>query len=306
MNQPRKPPRRRVDGVLLLDKPAGLTSNAALQKAKWLFNAAKAGHTGTLDPMATGLLPLCFGEATKFAAQLLTADKCYAAVLRLGVRTDTADAEGRVLETRPVPALTQQQIEAVLARFRGRIHQVPPMHSALKHQGRPLYDYARAGVEIERQEREVTIRSLTLRGFEADSLAFDVDCSKGTYIRVLAEDIGAALGCGAHLTALRRTRIGSLHLAEAITPAALEALPLDARDALLRPVDALLAALPRLDLDEAATRRFIQGQTVSMLTPEPSAAATARVYAADGRFLGLGRHEAGLLAPARLVAGGAE
>ena len=195
MNKPRKPPRRRIDGVLLLDKPAGMTSNAALQKAKWLLNAAKAGHTGTLDPMATGLLPICFGEATKFAGELLGADKCYAATVRLGVRTDTADAEGRVLETHPV-SVTREQVEAVLARFRGDIQQVPPMHSALKRDGRPLYEYARKGIELERAPRAVSIYALNMCNFDADQVNFEVDCSKGTYVRTLAQDIGDALGCG--------------------------------------------------------------------------------------------------------------
>lgn len=300
MNQPRKLPRRRVDGVLLLDKPAGMTSNAALQKARWLLNAAKAGHTGTLDPMATGLLPLCFGEATKFAGELLAADKHYATTLRLGVRTDTADAEGRVLETRPV-TVARQQVEAVLARFRGSIQQVPPMHSALKRDGRPLYEYARQGIEIERNPREVTIYSLDLCELAGDDIKLEVTCSKGTYIRTLGQDIGEAIGCGAHLTALRRTRIGSLSLDDALTLEMLEALPPEAREGLLQPVDALLSSLPRLDLDEAATRRFGHGQAVVSGRRMPPG--HWRVYSTDGRFLGLGRSEADdLLAPVRLVA----
>lgn len=304
MNQPRKPPRRRVDGVLLLDKPAGMTSNAALQKARRLLNAAKAGHTGTLDPMATGLLPLCFGEATKFAGELLAADKAYAATLRLGVRTDTADAEGQVLETRPV-AVTYEQAEAVLGRFRGDILQVPPMHSALKRDGRPLYEYARKGIEVERRPREVSIFSLVVRYFKGDRLEFDVDCSKGTYVRSLAQDIGEALGCGAHLIALRRTRIGRLRLDEAVTLEALEALLPEARDDLLQPADALLAGLPQLVLDEAAARRFSHGQPVR--GPAGVSAGRLRVYADDGRFFGLGTLTPdGLVTPARLVTAGIE
>lgn len=300
MNKPRKPPRRRVDGVLLLDKPPGMTSNAALQKAKWLLNAAKAGHTGTLDPMATGLLPLCFGEATKFAGELLTADKRYAATLRLGVRTDTADAEGQVLETRPV-RVTREQVEAVLARFRGDIQQVPPMHSALKRDGRPLYEYARKGIELERVPRPVTIYELVLCEFDGDRVRFDVDCSKGTYVRTLAQDIGEALGCGAHLTALRRTRIGGLSLEDAVTLESLEALPPESRATLLRPADALLTSLPRLELDEAAMQRFSHGQAVRAGHGQP--AGSWRVYAASGRFLGLGRSVADeFVAPVRLVA----
>lgn len=300
MNRPQRPPRRRIDGVLLLDKPAGMTSNAALQKAKWLLNAAKAGHTGTLDPMATGLLPLCFGEATKFAGELLAADKRYAATVRLGVRTDTADAEGQVLETRPV-AVTREQVEAVLARFRGDILQVPPMHSALKRDGRPLYEYARKGIELERAPRTVKIHTLDLRLFDGDRIEFDVDCSKGTYIRTLAQDIGEALGCGGYLTALRRTRIGSLQLEETFTLDALEALSPAAREALLQPADALLATLPRLDLNEDAAQRFGHGQTVP--AGQGPVAGKLRVYAADGCFLGLGRATPdGQLAPARLLA----
>ena len=300
MNHPRKPPRRRVDGVLLLDKPAGMTSNAALQKAKWLLNAAKAGHTGTLDPMATGLLPLCFGEATKFAGELLAADKRYAATVRLGVRTDTADAEGRVLEIRPA-AVTREQVEAVLARFRGEILQVPPMHSALKRDGRPLYEYARMGIVLERDQRPVTIYSLDLVEFEGDCIKFDVDCSKGTYVRTLAQDIGEALGCGGHLTALRRTRIGSLRLDAAVTLDVLEALPAEDRDALLQPADALLASLQRIELDGDAALHFGHGQAVP--AGQAAVASQSRVYAADGRFLGLGRVTAdGLVMPVRLVA----
>jgi tRNA pseudouridine55 synthase len=300
MNRPSKPPRRRIDGVLLLDKPPGMTSNAALQKAKRLLNAAKAGHTGTLDPMATGLLPICFGEATKFAGELLAADKRYAATVRLGVRTDTADAEGRITQTRPV-AVTREQVEAALARFRGDILQVPPMHSALKRDGKPLYEYARQGIELERTPRTVSVHALDLRAFAEDRLEFDVSCSKGTYIRTLAQDIGEVLGCGGHLTALRRTRIGNLDLESAITLDALEALPAESRHALLQPADALLAGLPMLGLDEAAAQRFSHGQAVP--AGEGSPAGQWRVYAADGRFLGLGRTDLdGRVAPVRLVA----
>lgn len=300
MNKPHKPSRRRIDGVLLLDKPSGITSNAALQKAKWLLNAAKAGHTGTLDPMATGLLPICFGEATKFAGELLGADKRYAATIRLGIRTDTADAEGQVLETRPV-AVRREQVEAVLDRFRGDIQQVPPMHSALKRDGRPLYEYARKGIELERTPRAVTIFALNLCVLDGDRIELNVDCSKGTYVRTLAQDIGEALGCGGHLTALRRTRIGNLHLEDAVTLEALEALPPESRAGLLRPADALLAVLPRLDLNEAAALRFGHGQAVR--AGEGASAEQWRVYAADGRFLGLGRTGSdGQVVPARLVA----
>jgi len=298
---PTKKPRRRVHGVLLLDKPGGMSSNAALQKARWLFNAAKAGHTGTLDPMATGLLPLCFGEATKFAGVLLGADKCYEASIGLGVRTDTGDAEGQVLEQRPV-AVSAEDIAAVLARHTGDILQVPPMYSALKRDGKPLYEYARQGVELERQARPVSIHTLTLLSRVGDVLRVVVDCSKGTYIRTLAEDIGAALGCGGHLTALRRTRIGRLQLAQAITLDALEAMSPEARDAALRPMDGLLAELPQIMLDAEAALRFGHGQAVTVAQdgvagPEGQ----VRVYA-DKQFLGLGRSLAdGRVAPERLV-----
>lgn len=298
MNRPQRPPRRRIDGVLLLDKPGGMTSNAALQKARWLFNAAKAGHTGTLDPMATGLLPLCLGEATKFAGELLDADKAYEATLRLGVTTDTADAEGTVLLTRPV-AVARAQAEAALARFRGAIDQVPPMHSALKRDGRPLYEYARRGIEVERAPRRVVVHALELRCLEGERLDIAVACSKGTYVRTLAQDIGEVLGCGAHLAALRRTRIGRLRLADAVTLESIEALPPESRHGLLQPADALLADLPRLDLDEAEALRLCQGQA---LRRGPESAGRVRLYGPDGGFLGVGRRDgAGLLAPLRLV-----
>jgi tRNA pseudouridine55 synthase len=287
-----------VDGVLLLDKPQGLSSNNALQKARWLYNAAKAGHTGTLDPMATGLLPLCFGEATKFAGELLDADKTYCATVRLGVVTDTADAEGKVLETRPVEA-AESDVLATLERFRGEIEQVPPMHSALKRDGKPLYEYARAGIEVERAARRVCIHALSLSNWSGETFDLVVSCSKGTYIRTLAADIGAALGCGAHLTALRRTAIGSLDIANAIGLEALEALDLPARDARLFPADALLAELPRADLDAEGTGRVLHGQGVRW---ENRPGGRYRYYADDGSFLGIGEVSAdGWLNPKRLV-----
>jgi tRNA pseudouridine55 synthase len=288
--------RRAIDGVLLLDKAQGFTSNAALQRVKRLFNAAKAGHTGTLDPMATGLLPVCLGEATKFSSDLLEADKSYAAVIALGVTTDTADAEGEVLQRLPVN-VTPAEVDAALARFRGSIEQVPPMHSALKHQGRPLYAYAREGTEIERAPRSVVIHRLDLVHYDAGRIAIDVDCSKGTYIRTLAEDIGAALGCGAHLAGLRRTRVGALDLAQAVTLEALEQLEPAARDAMLRPADSLVSELPALDLEPDAARRFGNGQPVAIAAPVTG---EARVYAAEC-FLGVGTAADGLLAPKRLI-----
>ena len=297
MNAPRRPPRRPVDGVLLLDKPLGLTSNAALQTARRLFNAAKAGHTGTLDPLATGLLPVCFGEATKFAGELLEADKAYTATIQLGATTDTADAEGRVLVIRPVK-VTLQQVEAVLRRFSGDIMQVPPMHSALKRDGKPLYEYARQGITLDRAARRVCIHAIDLRGLDGDKLCLSVDCSKGTYIRTLAEDIGAALGCGAHLAVLRRTRIGRLGVDQAVALAELEAMVPDRRDALLTPIDALLEGLPRAELGEADAVRLRQGQAIRW----NGLAGRWRAYA-GGAFLGLCELGAdGWLSPCRLIA----
>lgn len=299
MSKPRSAPRRRVDGVLLLDKPLGMTSNDALQKARRLYNAAKAGHTGTLDPLATGLLPLCFGEATKFAGELLDADKTYLATVSLGTTTDTADAEGQVLETRPVTA-TEADVREVLARFLGEIDQVPPMHSALKRDGRPLYEYARQGIEVERAPRRVTIHAIGMKNWQGETFAIEVACSKGTYIRTLAEDIGAALGCGAHLAALRRTRIGSLEIADAIPLEAIEAQEPAERDRRLRPVDALLDALPRAELDAAGAQRVLHGQGVRWQGP---AGSRYRYYGEGGHFLGLGElTEDGWLNPRRLVA----
>ena len=298
MNAPRRPPGRAVNGVLLLDKPLGITSNAALQSARRAYNALKAGHTGTLDPLATGLLPLCFGEATKFAGELLEAGKSYDAIIRLGVTTDTADAEGRVLETREV-AVDLAQVEAALSRFSGEIMQVPPMHSALKRDGKPLYEYARAGIEIERAPRRVTIYGIRLLSFADDALAIAIDCSKGTYIRTLAQDIGAILGCGAHLAGLRRTRIGNLNLAQGITLAELNSLSVEERDARLAPADSLLMDLPAAELGEADSARLAHGQPVRW---SGQAGGRLRAYG-GGRFLGLCLvTPEGYLAPRRLVA----
>lgn len=274
---------RQVDGVLLLDKPVGLTSNDALQRARRLFSAAKGGHTGTLDPLASGLLPLCFGEATKFSADLLDADKTYEAILRLGITTDSGDAEGQVVATRPV-VVSQVDIEAALQRFRGDIMQVPPMHSALKRDGKPLYELARQGVEVEREARPVSIRSLDLQSFTGDKLSLRVRCSKGTYIRVLATDIGEALGCGAYLTALRRTAVADLDLTGAVSLAVVEALPEEERDNCLQPLDTLLLRLPRVDLDAPAAERFSHGNPV---VAPAGLLGRARVYA-DNRLIGLG------------------
>jgi len=291
-----------VDGVLLLDKPSGITSNLALQKARRLLNAAKAGHTGTLDPLATGLLPLTLGEATKFSSDLLDADKAYRATLQLGVRTTTADADGEVIETRPVTA-SRDDIDAVLPRFTGALLQVPPMHSALKRDGRALYEYAREGIEVERAPRQVMIHRLSVVALDDTRLTLDVDCSKGTYVRVLAEEIGAALGCGAHLCALRRTRVGALLLERSVTLEALENMPAAVRHEWLMPVDALLAALPRVELDDATARRFQHGNSIDL----GGVPGRTRVYGPDGRLLGLADlDEQGALNPRRLLATVAE
>ena len=255
--------RRPVHGVLLLDKPLGLSSNQALQKAKWLLRAEKAGHTGTLDPLATGVLPLCFGAATKFSGLHLDADKTYEATLQLGVTTTTGDAEGEVTERRAVPAITPEQLEAVRQRFLGRITQVPPMHSALKKDGKALYEYARAGIEVERAPREVAIHALNLALAQVDqaqaAIKIEVTCSKGTYIRTLGEDIGQALGCGGHLTRLRRTATGPFVAAQCTTLPALEALDDHERLNLLQPAEALLPDHTAVTLAADDAAKFLTG-----------------------------------------------
>ena len=260
-SRPPRLPRRQVHGVLLLDKPLGLSSNDALQKVKRLFRAEKAGHTGTLDPLATGLLPLCFGAATKFSQVSLDADKRYTAVLKLGETTASGDAESEVLVRR---AVTPEQVNAAriaeaCAAYTGEIDQVPPMHSALKHEGRALYEYAREGVEVAREPRRVTIHAIDILRWQDDVLELDVRCSKGTYIRTLAQDIGERLGCGAHLIGLRRTGCGGVSLDEAVTLEALQAMSEAERDALLRPADVLLREWPDVLLPEAEAARFLTG-----------------------------------------------
>ncbi len=297
----RKIVRRQVDGVLLLDKPQGLSSNAALQIARRLLNAAKAGHTGTLDPMASGLLPLTFGEATKFSQMLLDADKTYEAVVQLGVETDSGDADGAVTATHSV-AVSEARLNAALARFRGDIEQVPPMYSALKRDGKALYEYAREGIELEREARRVSIHALELLGFEGERFTIRVHCSKGTYIRSLAMDIGAALGCGAHLCALRRTGIGRFQLSQALSLEALEASA--ERDGLLQPADALVADFAAVELDDEASRSLLQGRVLQL--GGGRAGELVRVYGPGG-FLGLGQwQEAGRLAARRLIATGTQ
>jgi tRNA pseudouridine55 synthase len=288
---------KQVDGVLLLDKPLGLTSNDALQKVRRLFSAAKGGHTGTLDPLASGLLPLCFGEATKFSADLLDADKTYEAVIQLGVTTDSGDAEGKVTKTAAVN-VEIDDILRVLSQFTGAIRQIPPMHSALKRNGRPLYELARQGIEVEREPRMVTIHAIDCLGFGGESLTLRVACSKGTYIRVLAADIGDALGCGAHLAGLRRTRVGDLDLGAAVTLAHLASLDEAGRAGCLQPVDTLLRTLPAAMLEGEAAERFRHGNPVEL---PAGLSGKIRVYV-DRRLIGVGESATdGRLWPKKLV-----
>ncbi len=311
MNDPVSARKKRIDidGVLLLDKPAGLSSNDALIRVKRIFHAKKAGHTGTLDPFATGLLPLCFGEATKFSQDLLDADKTYETVVHLGVQTTTGDTEGDIVMAGEVHGLTRDGIEAVLSRFRGNILQVPPMYSALKRDGKPLYEYARAGLELEREARPVTVHELVLLDCFPPFLTLQVTCSKGTYIRVLGEDIGRALGCGAHLKSLRRTRVGTLTLDSAVTLDGLARMAEtgDGHPArVLEPVVYLLSSFPSVRLDATQTNRFRNGQRLSAVREAIDVSAgpgRRRVYAAEsGVFLGTAQLRSdGVLAPERLV-----
>jgi tRNA pseudouridine55 synthase len=290
---------RSLDGVLLFDKPLELSSNDALQKVRRLFQAEKAGHTGTLDPLATGLLPICFGEATKFSMALLDADKTYRALLRLGQTTTTGDAEGEIIAEHPVEA-GQAEVDAVLARFRGEIQQLPPMHSALKHQGKPLYEYIRKGETIERELRSVVIHELLLNSFSGKEKEMDITvrCSKGTYIRTLAEDIGAALGCGAHLIGLRRTAIAHFDLNDAYTLQQLAAMTEAERDACVLPLESLMPGMPRLQLDAVQVQRLAQGQRLGLDTGLPDGKVS--LYGPQG-FIGVGLLQGRRLAPDRLL-----
>jgi len=294
-----KTTRRPVHGVLLLDKDAGASSNTVLQRAKRLYRAEKAGHTGTLDPLASGLLPLCFGAATKFAQASLDADKRYLATLRLGVTTTTGDLEGDVVRTVRDIAVDRAGVQAACDRFAGDIDQVPPMHSALKRDGKPLYEYARAGIEVERAARRVRIHSIRVVEGEADLWTIDVRCSKGTYIRTLGEDIGAALGCGAHLDALRRVASGALDIEAATTLAQLDGLDEASLDARLLPPDALVAAWPRVVLTNDDAGRFLAGVRRRLGLDDAPA---LRVYGPErGAFLGTGHVVAGELIASRLL-----
>lgn len=298
-----RPELRPLNGVLLLDKPTGMSSNHALQKAKRLLRAKKAGHTGSLDPIASGLLPLCIGEATKLSGFLLNTDKRYRVRVRLGVTTETADSEGAVLETRSVPPLTEALIEAALEEFRGEILQVPPMYSALKHQGQRLYDLARKGIEVAREARSVTIYELRLEAFDAEGLELEVHCSKGTYIRSLADDLGRALGCGGSVESLRRTAVGALEVREAHTLEHLESLADEDRPALLLPMDHIVTDLPSVQLNEEMGFFLRRGQAV--LVPKAPTQGWVRLYGWRSGFIGIGEVlDDGRIAPRRLVKSG--
>ena len=296
----------RIDGVVLLDKPAGMSSQGAVTAVKRAFNADKAGHTGTLDPMATGLLPICLGEATKYSQDLLEADKSYIAQVKFGSRTDTGDAEGQIIEELPLPAFADElaikaALDALLPKFTGPITQVPPMYSALKRDGKPLYEYARAGIELERVPREITIHAIRWTNIHWPEATLEVSCSKGTYIRVLAEDIGNTLGCGAHLVGLRRTEVGHLNLEQSFTMESIQQGLQDSSSYIL-PVDALLQTLPHLTVDEQQAKRLEMGQRVPLNLP--SIEALVRIYratAAPHNFIGTADWRSGVLHPKRLI-----
>jgi len=294
---------RDVDGILLLDKPQGITSNEALQKVKRLFQARKAGHTGSLDPLATGMLPICFGEATKISSFLLNADKRYIAQCKLGIRTDSADADGEVIDTRPIEGVTEQQIRRVLNDFSGEQRQVPPMHSAIKQDGVPLYKLAHQGIEVEREARDITIYRLDLIRFEKDILELDISCSKGTYIRTLAEDIGKALGCGAHIAALRRLQVGVFEGAKMYTFEELNKLQeqdVTTLDQSLLPIDAGLSDWTDVQLSADASFYLRRGQAV--FVPGSKIGAYVRLYDPARAFLGVGIVlDDGRVAPKRLM-----
>jgi len=288
-----------IHGILLLDKPLGLSSAGAVARVKWLFGARKAGHTGSLDPLATGMLPVCLGEATKFGSQLLEADKTYRVTARLGERTPSADRESEVIQRRELPAYSDAQLRDALARFPREYAQVPPMHSAIKQDGKPLYEYARAGVTRERAARQIILHDLHLLEWRAPDLTFDVRCSKGTYIRVLAEDLASSMGTLAHLTALRRLGVAPFLAERQWSLAELDAMTPAARRAALLPVDAALADWRRIDVPAGGVCALRQGQTVTIAPDVPG---NVRIYAAGVGFLGLGAVQpAGRLVPLRLI-----
>ncbi|MEE9304050.1 MAG: tRNA pseudouridine(55) synthase TruB [Thiotrichaceae bacterium] len=290
---------RPISGILLLDKPLGISSNRALQNAKQHYQAQKAGHTGSLDPLATGMLPICFGEATKISSFLLDSDKSYLTTATLGTTTSTGDAEGEILKQKPIPALDENLIESVLNKYRGRITQIPPMYSALKHQGKPLYEFARQGIEIERKQREVTIHKLTLLSFTDTTLELEVDCSKGTYIRTLVEDIGHDLGCGAFVSMLHRTEVKPFSNSDMLNWETIEAAQDKDLIDLLLPVDAGLTQFPEVTLDEKQTVALLYGQAVNIAVPD---AGHIRIYNQDRVFLGMGIPEGdSCLKPKRIM-----
>lgn len=292
---------RDIHGVVLLDKPQGISSNAALQRVKRLFQAKKAGHTGSLDNLATGLLPICLGEGTKLSGYLLDSDKRYQALCHLGVVTNTADAEGEVIEEHPVPELSTADIEAVLTRFVGPQQQVPPMYSALKHQGQPLYKLARKGEEVEREPRNITIYELQLLNWDGMYLRIEVSCSKGTYIRTLAEDIGKALGCGAHIAQLRRVQVG--HYADMLTLETLEAQAeqgFETLDAMLYPLEGVLPDWPEVRVTPAVEDWLKHGQAVQV--PRAPTEGLVKLMSSSGQLFGIGAVlENGQVAPKRLL-----
>lgn len=299
-----KTTKKSINGILLLDKPIGITSNGALQKVKRLFNAKKAGHTGSLDPLATGMLPICFGEATKFSQYLLESDKQYRVKVQLGIKTTTGDAEGSVISTRPVENITLERLTALMQQFTGAIQQIPPMFSALKHQGTPLYELARKGVEVERAAREVQIFSLTCDGLEHDTFHMDVHCSKGTYVRTLAEDIGEELGCGAHVIGLRRVSVTPYQQSNMYTFEALEelfnTLGSTGLESLLLPVESSVEALPAVKLSTSSAFYMRTGQSV--MVPHMPTHGLVRLYSNESAFLGVGEIlDDGRVAPRRLI-----
>ncbi|MDG6777890.1 tRNA pseudouridine(55) synthase TruB [Thiomicrorhabdus sp. zzn3] len=281
MAQYRRPPRDNVNGIVLLNKPAGVSSNGILQKVIRIFNAKKGGHTGALDPFATGLLPVCLGEATKVSGLLLDADKGYIATLKLGEQSDTGDTEGEIIQTLPIPELNEEQIETVFSQFKGAIEQVPPMYSALKHQGKPLYYYARQGIEIERPARPIQIKELALISFAPNQIVFRVLCSKGTYVRTLGEDIAKALGTVGHLTALHRIQTGSLKGDDMLTLEEIE----QQKFACLQPLDIALQHLDRIDLDAEQTSLIKHGQALKLKQPPTE---LVRFYDDQGVFFAVG------------------
>ncbi len=294
---------RAVHGILPLDKPPGVTSNGALQQVRRLFDAQKAGHTGSLDPMATGLLPICLGEATKLSGYLLDADKTYRFTCRLGERTDSGDADGETIERRPVEGIDEAAIERALAPLRGEILQVPPMHSAVKRGGQPLYRHAHRGESIKREPRRTVIHRLEMLAFDGRDLTLETDCAKGTYVRALAEDVGDALGCGAHVIALRRLSAGPFREADMVPFERLEAAAAEgmgALDAMLLPPDAALPDWPEVRVNADLAHFLRQGQAVQV--PRAPGSGMLRLYANDGTFLGLGRvQDDGRVAPRRLM-----